>query len=505
MVSNTSLLPVHELLAALEGWRGDSSVENREQLAHALSDVLAAYGGKGAHLTLKGPSLPPLEIGLGSLAEAGSVQRSGLEAHDLGVEPMASGEALVWIDAPDDATSAIGNVLELTIDSAWSKQEARARLRQLDALDSAVRGIAGVQSVERVLQLIVDRVRELVDAQYAALGIVGPFGLIEQFVTSGLTVAERARIGNLPQGHGLLGLIMREDRSFLVDDIDTDPRRYGFPENHPEMHSFLGVPVRSKGHSIGNVYLTNKRGGGPFGDSDLRLVEMFALHAGIAMDNARLHEEIGRLAIVDERQRISQDLHDSIIQSLYAISLSLEDLPEIIAEDQAEGAARADRAIDGIHGTIRDIRNFIMGLQPELLAEAGVGSGLQTLAAEFHANTLMDLELNVQPDLPELPHDLGAHILAITREGLSNIARHSQATRASIELARRDGVLRLIISDNGRGFDTEAARSPRQHGLGNLGARAEALGGGMTLTSEEGAGTRLEVQIPFSEGSGNDD
>src|SRR5687767_689493 len=174
MVSNTSLLPVHELLAALEGWRSDSSGERREELAHALGDVLAAYGGNGVHLTLKGPSLPPLELGLGSLAEAGSVQRSGLQAHDLGVEPMASGEALVWIDAPDDAASAIGDVLELTIDSAWSKQEARARLRQLEALDSAVRGIAGVLSVERVLQLIVDRVRELVDAQYAALGIVGP-------------------------------------------------------------------------------------------------------------------------------------------------------------------------------------------------------------------------------------------------------------------------------------------------------------------------------------------
>jgi signal transduction histidine kinase len=264
--------------------------------------------------------------------------------------------------------------------------------------------------------------------------------------------------------------------------------------------------VRSKGRSIGNLYLTNKLGGGPFTEADLQLVEMFALHAGIAMENARLHEEIGRLAIVDERQRISQDLHDSIIQSLYAISLSLEDLPEIIAEDQIEGAVRADRAIDGIHGTIRDIRNFIMGLQPELLAEADLSTSLQTLAAEFQANTMIDLELRVESDLAEPPRDLGANILAMTREALSNIARHSQATRASIMLEQGDGTLRLVIGDNGVGFLTDEARSPRQRGLGNLHARAEALGGELTLTSEPGAGTRLEMAIPFtSEVPANDD
>lgn len=497
MASNTSLLPVHQLLAALEAWRDESSQDRREQLTDALSGVLAAYGGKGLRLRIEGPSLPPLEIGLGTLAGDDVLQGSHVQARDLGVEPMGRGEATAWIDAPPDASDAIGDVLELTVDSAWSKQEARARRRQLEVLDSAVRGIAGVLSVERVLQLIVDRVRELVDAQYAALGIVGPFGRIEQFVTSGLTDEERARIGALPRGHGMLGLIMREDRSFLIDDIATDERRYGFPENHPEMHTFLGVPVRSKGQSIGNLYLTNKAGGGPFSQNDLQLVEMFALHAGIAMENARLHEEIGRLAIVEERQRISQDLHDSIIQSLYAISLSLEDLPEIIAEDQAEGAARADKAIDGIHGTIRDIRNFIMGLQPELLTDADLPTGLQTLAAEFEANTLIDLELTIQPHLPPLPEDIGAHVLAITREGLSNIARHSQATRATIDFGLHDGMLRLVVSDNGRGFVTEGPRSPTQRGLGNLNARAEASGGGLRLTSKPGAGTRLEVDIPF--------
>ena len=211
-----------------------------------------------------------------------------------------------------------------------------------------------------------------------------------------------------------------------------------------------------------------------------------------------MHEEIGRLAIVEERQRISQDLHDSIIQSLYAISLSLEDLPEVIGEDPAEGAARADRAIDSIHATIRDIRNFIMGLQPELLTDADLIAGLRTLAAEFTANTLIDLELQIDEGLPELSREASAHLLAITHEALSNIARHSGATRATLALAAPDGQMRLVIGDNGRGFDVVEARSARQRGLTNLHSRAEALRGTLNLESEPGAGTRVELRVPLA-------
>jgi len=498
--ANQSLLPVHELMALLEDWRIEPNDAQRERLRASLGRVLAAYGGRGVRLRLRSPNMPELDLASGSLAGPGDGDEPATSATDLAVEPMSTGEALLWTDGEPDAVAALRAALQLAVDSIWSKQEARLRRRQLEALDLAVRGIAGVLPAERVLQLIVDRVRDLVDAQYAALGIVGPFGRIEQFVTSGLTDEQRRRIGTLPRGLGLLGLIIREDRSFLIDDIATDRRRYGFPDHHPEMHAFLGAPVRSKGQSIGNLYLTNKRGGAPFTEADMRLVEMFALHAGIAMENARLHEEIGRLAIVQERERISQDLHDSIIQSLYAISLSLEDLPEILSEDPSEGTLRTDRAIDGIHATIRDIRNFIMGLQPELLIDADLRTGIETLAAEFRANTLVDLELRIDSDLPELPRDHAGHILAIARETLSNIARHSNATRAAIELIVNDGTATLIVGDNGRGFDIDAARSSSQRGLSNLRARAEQVGGRLILASEAGTGTRVTAELPISQG-----
>jgi len=239
---------------------------------------------------------------------------------------------------------------------------ARAWAR-LAALDEATRAIAGELDLDRVLQLMVDRVRELVEARYAAVGIGDARGRIERFITSGMSADERERIGPLPRGHGLLGTIIREGVSLRIPEIRGHPDSYGFPPNHPPMDSFLGVPVRVAGRPIGNFYLTEKVGPGEFTAQDQELVEMFAVHAGIAIQNARLHQRVQELAVVDERLRISRDLHDGIIQSIYAVGLTLEDVPDLMAEDREEATARIDRAIDRLHTTIRDIRTFIVGLE----------------------------------------------------------------------------------------------------------------------------------------------
>jgi signal transduction histidine kinase len=497
-------LPLQRALEELDAWQARPTPGRLKRVAAALERLVVAYGIAGAYVDIDAPPLPPVAIGVGTLADLSPERLSATGASEY---VLHGGDGAVELGSawlPGDEAESVGaaHALELAFDAAWSRAEARAAGRRIAALDSAVRGIAGIQSVDRVLQLIVDRVRELSDAQYAALGIVGADGYLERFLTSGIDDELRARIGALPRGRGLLGLIIREDRSFRIDDIATDPRRYGFPRHHPPMHSFLGVPVRSKGVSVGNLYLTNKQGARVFSEADQRLVEMFALHAGIAIENARLHEQVGRLAIVSERERIGQDLHDSIIQSLYAVALSLEDVPDILVEDQAAGAARIDRAIDAIHQTIRDIRNFILGLEPELLEDADLGAGLHALAAEFRLANVTDLELHIDEPVPELGEGVAAHLLAIAREAMSNIARHSQASRAQVELRHGDtrgkgGTLRLIIGDNGVGFEPGVARSEEHHGLVNLKARTESLGGSIAIRSEPGAGTRIEVDVPL--------
>jgi signal transduction histidine kinase len=366
----------------------------------------------------------------------------------------------------------------------------------IDALDTATRAIAGLQSVDDVLQVIVEQVRPLVGARYAALGIVDANGVIERFITSGISAEARARIGDPPHGLGLLGLIIRENRSFRIPDIERDPRRHGFPPNHPEMHSFLGVPVAVQGRTIGRLYLTEKQGAAEFSEADQRLVETFAVHAGIAMENARLHEQVQRLAIVDERERISQDLHDGIIQNIYAVGLSLEDVPELIRDDPDEVERRVERAIDSLHLTIRDIRNFIFGLRPELLGGATLEGGLATITEELRHNSMIDVELDASGIDGEPAPNVTVHLLAVANEALSNVARHSGATRVAVSAATDpDGRLRLVVEDNGRGFDPSAVPGMGHQGLANMRSRIATIGATMDVVSEA-TGTRLEMVVP---------
>jgi len=368
------------------------------------------------------------------------------------------------------------------------------------ALDAAVRGIAGLAAVDDVLQLIVDRVRPLVGAQYAALGIVDPDGRIERFITSGMDDATRERIGALPEGKGLLGLIIRENRSFRIADMNVDPRRYGFPPNHPPMTSFLGVPITVKGVSLGRLYLTNKLTASEFSVDDRALVETFALHAGIAMENARLHEQLQRLAVIDERDRISKDLHDGIIQNMYAVGLSLEDVPQLMADDPVEAAARVEGAIDSIHLAIGDIRNFIFGLRPELLEGTSLAGGLAALVEECRHNAMIEFELRVPDRLTGLPEKVIGQLLAIVNESLSNVVRHSRASRASVVLAAAaDGTAwEITVEDNGVGFDPTGVVKLGHRGLANTRERAHGIGGSVTIESRPGAGTRVLIRIPKS-------
>jgi signal transduction histidine kinase len=494
---STGLLGLRELSVALESWQNHPAPEGHAQLSAAFSRVIDSSGLGGGHLHLNAPPLTEVELRAGSLLDQ-DAETAGLRTYQLRFGDRVL--ATLRLDAPPAAVFSVDECargLEIVIGSAWSRARAGQASDELVALDTATRGIAGVLDLDRVLQLITDRVRELAHAEYAALGIVDPEGGIERFITSGITRAKRERIGPPPHGHGLLGVIARQTHPVRVHDIATDSRRYGFPPNHPEMNSLLGVPIGAKGRSIGRLYLTNKQPSGDFTEDDERLVEMFALHAGIAIENARLHEQVQRLAIVEERERIGRDLHDGIIQSIYAVGLSLEDVPDLMADEPDEARARVERAVDSLDQSIRDIRNFIFGLRPELLEQAGLVGGLAALADEFRVNSMVDIDLDTDEARDtDLPPELIGQLLSIAREALSNVARHSRATRGSVRVETGDEVVRLIISDNGVGFDPATPRGVGHQGLVNMRARASSVGGWLDVQSGPGAGTRIIVEAP---------
>lgn len=227
---------------------------------------------------------------------------------------------------------------------------------------------------------------------------------------------------------------------------------------------------------------------------------MFALHAGIAIERVRLHAQIQRLALIDERERIGKDLHDGIIQVIYAVALSLEDLPDLRVEDRDEATARVGRAIDRLNLVIRDIRNFILGLGPELALNVGLLAGLASLVEEVRLNSVIDVELDLadaEVVTAAIPDETIAQLLQMAREALSNVALHSSASRGVVSLRSAADLAVFEVSDNGRGFDPETVHAAGHLGLANLANRAAAGGGTLTVESALDAGTRIIVRLPL--------
>ena len=363
----------------------------------------------------------------------------------------------------------------------------------LEAISDAALQIADQVELDQVLQGIVSAARSLVKARYAALGVAGPTGDLTTFIQSGMDDETIARMPHLPKGRGLLGAIISEQTSLRIDKISEDSRSSGFPEGHPPMKTFLGVPLVADGAPVGNLYMTDKEDGAPFTETDQRVVELLASHAAVAIKNARLYEQVELLAVRSERDRIGMDLHDGVIQSIYAVGLTLDSVRLTLGE-QSEAIPLLDVAMDGLNGAITDIRNFIMDLRPRRF-QGDLGEGIRQLVREFQANMVIPVALDMKMDARQLHRKVGRAIFLTTQEALANIARHSHATQVSVKLTSSADSVSLTIQDNGRGFDTKRQKRTG-HGLSNMTSRANQLGGQFTMQSTPGAGTSLSLTLP---------
>src|ERR671935_2548248 len=206
----------------------------------------------------------------------------------------------------------------------------------LREVSDAVLAVASNLSVEQVLQRLVDVSRELVRARYAALGIPNGEGGFAQFLTSGMSDELVASLGPLPETHGLLGAMLESRESYRTGDIHRDPRFRGWwPRGHPDMRSFLGVPIVAADDVIGAFYLTEKLGEDEVSAPDQELIELPARHAAIAITNARLYERSRELSILDERNRLALELHDAVSQKLFSLVLAAESAGTLLDRDDA--------------------------------------------------------------------------------------------------------------------------------------------------------------------------
>lgn len=550
--------------------------------------------------------------------------------------------------------------------------------RRLAGLVEAGIVLASELDTTSLLQRIADLARDVIGARYAAVGIVGGEGDLTRFVHSGIDLETADKIGDLPTGKGVLGVIIEEGRPLRMPEISKHPRSVGFPQHHPPMNTFLGVPVTGRQGVLGRLYLTEKidqddftkddemialtfaaqagaaiensrlyevvrtrseelarrvselssvervaqllisgttiddaleyamtearkltsatrvfvslleqrsrkltirhasggsladdlvgtdlpeggskayavlmrkkgeivddisrdpevdpdttrkigdpktgafvpilirgrgagvlsaydpEGGDTFSSDDLSVLQIIANQVAIAVENDRLTEALRDMAVLEERERISKELHDGVIQSIYSVGLSLQGSMSLLDRDTDRARVRIDEAIAELDNVVRDVRSYIFELRPQLVQEKGLAAAIHELARDYEVNTLARTLVDIDEGAASLfrPQQQ-THVIQVAREVLSNVARHAQASEVRITCVRDGSEVLLIIEDDGLGFDPETVT--RGHGLSNIEARARSLKGALTIAPREPTGTRHELRVPVGDMEG---
>jgi signal transduction histidine kinase len=366
----------------------------------------------------------------------------------------------------------------------------------LKAVSDAVLAVAAELSVEEVLQRLVEAARALAGARYAALGLPDGEGGFRSFLTSGMSDELVASLGPLPRQHGVLGAMLESREPHRTRDLREHPRFRGWwPRGHPDMRSFLGVPIVAPTGVIGAVYLTEKLGGADFDAEDEALIELLAAHAAIAIENARLYGMSRELTLAEERNRLALELHDAVSQRLFGIVLEAEAAATLLEREPPAARERVVRLQGLAQEALEELRSLVFELRPPDVERDGLRGALRKrvdLLARLHRRHI-DLELD-----DELPGDpvRDAEVLRIAQEAVQNAIRHAAARRIAVRLCRDGDGLLLEVRDDGVGFDPQAPElRSRRLGLTSMEERARRVGGRLEIGSAPGEGALVRLRL----------
>jgi signal transduction histidine kinase len=391
----------------------------------------------------------------------------------------------------------------------------------------AALALGAEHELESVLQRIVDSAAKVADARYSALGRYNEHGQMRSFVHHGIDPDTAARIGHLPRGRGLLGEVIVASGPIRLDDLTADSRHRGFPPHHPPMRSFLGVPLVSGSRRYGNLYLADKWSGGSFNEDDERLIVTLAAFAAAAIESAllveaereraaawaelaaarereRLREQMLARVIgaqEAERARVARDLHDEIGQDLTSVLLGLRLVETSLAGEPPDlDAARKHGAElrELVTDALGDVRRLAFELRPTVLDDVGLLAAVQRLAADVTARHGLTYQVEVDGlgQAERLPADVETVAYRVVQEAVTNVVRHARAGSVRIAAARSAGRLRVVISDDGVGFDLARVGSGSL-GLRGMHERAALVGGHVSLTAAPGHGTTVVLEVPL--------
>ncbi|MEC4020904.1 GAF domain-containing sensor histidine kinase [Streptomyces sp. H27-D2] len=371
----------------------------------------------------------------------------------------------------------------------------------LAAVSEALLAMSRHLEVRDVLKTIVASARELLDAEYAALGVPDDHGGFAQFVVDGVSDEQWKAIGPLPRQHGILAAMLHEATPQRLADVREDPRFGGWPATHPEMSDFLGLPVADGDEVLGALFLANKRcakpqGGCGFTAEDEDLLRILAQHAAIALTNARLYERSRELTIAGERARLAHELHDAVSQKLFSLRLTAQAATALVDRDPARAKSELQQVAALAAEAAEELRSAVIELRPAGLDEDGLVATLRTqiqvLDRAHAARVTFEAER-----VRALPAAQEEAVLRVAQEALHNALRHSGAARVDVTLVRNGNGAVLRVGDDGCGFDPSAVRRAGRHlGLVSMRDRAGGVGGALTVESAPDKGTVIEMEVP---------
>jgi signal transduction histidine kinase len=366
----------------------------------------------------------------------------------------------------------------------------------LKAVSDAVLAVASELSVDEVLQRLVDGARELAAARYAALGLPDGDGGFRRFLTSGMSEKLIASLGPLPRQHGVLGAMLETRSPYRTGDIHDHPRFRGWwPSGHPDMRSFLGVPIVAADGVIGAFYLTEKIDAPDFTDEDEELIGLLAAHAAIAITNARLYERTRELSIVAERNRLALDLHDAVSQKLFGLVLNAEAAATLLERDPAAARDRVAMLQVLAQEALDELRSLVFELRPPDLGRDGLGGALRKHVELLRRVERSEIDLVLNGELRVDPARDG-DILRIAQEAIQNAIKHARAGHIAVRLGSDGGRVLLEVEDDGVGFEPEAPAAPSGRlGLTSMKERAERIGGALEIQSARNAGTTIRLEV----------
>ncbi|MBI3244605.1 MAG: GAF domain-containing sensor histidine kinase [Chloroflexi bacterium] len=377
-------------------------------------------------------------------------------------------------------------------------RELEERNRELAALNAVAVATSHYLDLNRVMIEALDQVLSVSGAEAGEIFL--RHELTDEMVMAlhrGIFPEAFQSITTFRLGEGFPGQVALTGQPIVSNDLANDGRYLRKQVVSAGFKAYACIPLFARGKVVGSLDLA-ARAPGAFDESSLTLLTAIGHQIGVAVENARLYEQVAQLAVLEERQRIGMDLHDGVIQSIYAVGLQLEYIQGLIDDGEAANAReRLGGAIDGLNNTIREIRSYILDMRPLNFQGDDLNDGLRRLAAEFKANTLVITDLELAPEAnDELNSEARIALFQITQEALANVAKHAHANRVLLRLATNSERVLLEIQDNGQGLPPRGTPRRVGHGLSNMARRAQAIGAEFETNSLPSKGMAILVRVP---------